>query len=88
MGVVSSSFWRQTLYYFYFSVDPGEHHLCASWQTAVMEGQGHKAAAAHCTAKAEDVYYFSARNTWWHDNGAAAAKLLPSDSDEAQLPMK
>ena len=28
--------------YFSVSVDPGEHHLCASWQSSVIIGQGHK----------------------------------------------
>lgn len=40
--------------YFYFSVDPGEHHLCASWQTWLgpRVDVAHKTAAAHFTAEA------------------------------------
>src|SRR5258708_23260552 len=45
--------------YFYFTVEPGEHHLCASWQSTVGFGTRHKSAAAHFTAEAGGVYYFS-----------------------------
>jgi hypothetical protein len=71
--------------YFFFIVDPGEHHLCASWQTAIVIGQGHKAAAAHFTAEAGNVYYFRVRNCWHRDNGVAAIDFAPLDSDEGLL---
>jgi hypothetical protein len=71
--------------YFYFSVDPGVHHLCASWQTTVVLGQGHKTAAAHFTAEANGVYYFEVKDTWWRDGGSAGIHLKPLDSDEGQL---
>jgi hypothetical protein len=71
--------------YFYFSVDPGEHHVCASWQTAVALGQGHKTAAAHFTAEAGNVYYFTVKNTWVRDLGNAGISLEPLDSDEGLL---
>ena len=71
--------------YFSFSVDPGEHHLCASWQTSIIVGQGHKTAAAHFTAEAGTVYYFRAKNTWARDVGTADISLKPLDSDEGQL---
>ncbi len=71
--------------YFYFSVDPGVHHLCASWQSTVIVGQGHKAAAAHFTAEAGAVYYFEVKNTWWRENGSAGISLNSLDSDEGQL---
>ena len=71
--------------YFYVSVDPGVHHLCASWQTTVVLGQGHKTAAAHFTAEANGVYYFEAKDTWWRDGGLAGIRLKPLDSDEGQL---
>jgi hypothetical protein len=71
--------------YFHFLVDPGVHHLCASWQTIVILGQGHKTAAAHFTAEAGGVYYFEAKNTWWLDHGTASINLHPLDSDEGQL---
>jgi hypothetical protein len=67
------------------SVDPGEHHLCASWQTAVILRQGHQTAAAHFTAEAGGVYYFRVKNTWVRDLGTAGISLAPLDSDEGQL---
>jgi hypothetical protein len=36
--------------YFYFSVVPGEHHLCASWQPAEVSAKGRARAMAHLTA--------------------------------------
>ncbi len=71
--------------YFYFSVDPGEHHLCASWQSAVIVGQGRKIAAAHFTAAAGEVYYFEVKNTWTLDLGSAGISLKLLDSDEGEL---
>jgi hypothetical protein len=65
--------------YFYFSVNPGLHHLCASWQ-----GDGQKAAAAHFTAEAGGVYYFEVKNSYW-TNGSTGMSLDPVDSDEGQL---
>jgi len=71
--------------YLYFSVDPGEHHLCASWQKAVIVRQGHKTAAAHFTAEAGKVYYFRVRNSWHREHGTALIDLTPLDSDEGLL---
>jgi hypothetical protein len=71
--------------YFYFSVDPGEHHLCASWQRTVILGQGHKAAAAHFTAEAGKTYYFRVRNSWHREHGTARIDFTPLDSDEGLL---
>jgi|SRR5580698_1160264 hypothetical protein len=62
--------------YAYFSVTPGVHHLCASWQpTNLGEGM----AAAHFTAKAGSVYYFGVKNQLT----TMTFKLL--DSDEGQF---
>ena len=71
--------------YFFSSVDPGVHHLCASWQSTVILGQGLKTAAAHFTAEAGGVYYFEVKNTWWLDHGSAGMSLKPLDSDEGQV---
>jgi len=46
--------------YFYFPVEPGEHHLCANWQDAVTWGKSRSTAAVHFTAEAGHVYYFRA----------------------------
>lgn len=48
--------------YFYFSVDPGVHHLCASWQTTGDPMASRDTAAAHFTAEAKGVYYFGAKD--------------------------
>ena len=73
--------------YLYFSVDPGVHHLCASWQTAVILGKGHMTAAAHFTADAGGVYYFEAKNTFINVENQAIADttLTPLDSDQGQI---
>jgi hypothetical protein len=71
--------------YLFLTLDPGEHHLCSSWQTAVVLGNGHPSAAAHFTAAAGGVYYFEMRNRWWRDVGHAETSLRPLDSDEGQL---
>jgi hypothetical protein len=71
--------------FIYFSVDPGEHHLCANWQAAIIVTEGRQAAAAHFTAEAGGVYYFRVSNTWVRSVGDAAMDLEPLDSDEGQL---
>jgi len=72
--------------YFFISVDPGVHHLCASWQPAVLPLKVKKAAAAHFTAEAGGVYYFEVKNTWWREHGGTGViSLDPLDSDEGQL---
>jgi hypothetical protein len=68
--------------FYSLSVDPGEHHLCASWQTAVIVRQGHQTAVAHFTAEAGGVYYFRVKNTWELSLGTAGIALAPLDSDE------
>lgn len=73
--------------YFYLSVDPGEHHLCSMWQTAVIVGAGHQAAAASLFAEPGGVYYFIARNRYWNETHTAYVKLEQLDPDEAQLLM-
>jgi hypothetical protein len=75
----------QSSSYFYVSVDPGEHHVCARWQTIVGVGVGHLDAAAHFTAEAGKIYCFRVKNSWWRETGHAAMKLEPLDSDEGLL---
>ena len=81
MGATHGNSW------FAFSVDPGVHHLCASWQTTVVLGKGHKTAAAHFNADAGGVYYFAVRNTFLKSEFAETTdiSLVPLDSDEGQL---
>jgi hypothetical protein len=71
--------------YFYFSVDPGEHHVCASWQTTAMV-RDHQVAAAHFTAEAGGVYCFRAKNMSGYVRGDVPRPrgifLKQLDSDE------
>jgi len=69
--------------YFFVSVDPGVHHLCAEWQSY---GFGRKAAAAHFVAEPGGVYYMVAENTG--TRGFVKLSFGPADSDEALLLMK
>ena len=71
--------------YFYFPVEPGEHHLCASWQSTIGIGTRNKSAAAHFTAEAGAVYYFRIRNSWLREVQIFDIELAPLDSDEGQL---
>jgi len=76
--------------YFYLSIDPGEHHLCANWQSYLGPtglGTGLDTAAARFRAEAGGIYFFSARNHGTLHTGAAGVELLPTDGDEAQLLM-
>jgi hypothetical protein len=43
--------------YFYFSIDPGEHNLCANWQSS-LRLFSKLASAASLTAQTGKVYYF------------------------------
>ncbi|MFZ0773026.1 MAG: hypothetical protein WCA49_22570 [Candidatus Sulfotelmatobacter sp.] len=70
--------------YFYVPVDPGVHHLCASWQTTVVLGRGHMTSAAHFAAEAGSVYYFVVKDIWTRD-GQSDMSLNPLDSDEGLL---
>ena len=65
--------------YFYVSIDPGEHHVCASWQSRESE---RSTGVLHFSAAAGKSYYFRAR-----DVARVAPELVLSrlDSDEAKL---
>jgi len=73
--------------YIYFSVDPGEHHLCTSWQSS-QKRLSRLAAFARFTAEAEKTYYFRAVITY-STYGAPAANmnldLQPVDPDEGHF---
>src|ERR1700686_2432681 len=71
--------------YLFPFLDPGVHHLCASWQSLVVLGLGHKTLAAHFTAEPGEVYYFSAKANWLLHDGFTGMTLDPLDSDEGQL---
>jgi hypothetical protein len=69
--------------YFYVPVDPGEHHLCASWQSSVTVVAARSMAAAHFTAQARKTYYFRARDMLIVPH--PEVELKPLDSDEAMV---
>ena len=71
--------------YFSFFVDPGVHHLCVNWQSAVLLAKGRQTAALHFTAQSGGTYYFQIKNTYWLDHGRAGMSLNPLDSDQGQL---
>jgi hypothetical protein len=81
--------------FFYVFVDPGEHHLCANWQSDVTPFQfrpKRSTAAAHFTAEAGKTYYFSARDIAYTDSKGTLLSepeilLSPTDGDEAQVIM-
>lgn len=76
--------------YFFVSVDPGEHHLCVSWQGIVGIGPQRREAALHFTTAAGTDYYFRANDIFdadLHSGRPAVVVFEPLDSDEAQLLM-
>src|ERR1700691_5828258 len=71
--------------YFYFPVDAGEHHLCASWQGKGLQAYS---AATDFSAKAGEIYFFVVRDTWQWRIGSELAKQIELQSvsvDEGQL---
>jgi hypothetical protein len=68
--------------YFFVTVEPGEHHLCARWQSSVASEQ--QVALNSLTAEAGMTYYFRTRVTG--DNRVGySLDLAKTNSDEAQL---
>jgi hypothetical protein len=74
----SNSFLRAAL-------DPGEHHLCASWQGFVGIGMGPRVAALHFRAEAGKSYYFRVKDKWLREHGEGDIDFASIDSDEGQL---
>ena len=73
--------------YLYFTVDPGVHHLCTSWQKAVILGRGRQTSALHFTAEEHGIYFFQVKNVFQHTEYSALfdSTLQPIDSDEGQV---
>jgi hypothetical protein len=73
--------------YLSFEVDPGERHLCASWQSR-LKRLSKLASFAHFSSEADKTYYFRARITY-SSYGAGAANmnldLEPVDPDEGKF---
>jgi hypothetical protein len=70
--------------YFFFPVEPGIHHLCATTQFGQSTEDG-ETAVAHFTAEAGGVYYFEMKNVSWVQSGEHDATLFPLDSDEGKF---
>lgn len=81
--------------YFFTYVDPGEHHICASWQPMIMPSSPRMRTTAAAPLIAEDgkSYYFRARDVTKTENpfgkgdivSEAEVVLEPLNSDEAQV---
>jgi hypothetical protein len=65
--------------YFSVSVDPGEHHVCATLQSSLVEN---RAEFAHFQAEAGKVYYYRTRLVM--SRAVEMLDLDPIDSDEGQ----
>jgi hypothetical protein len=74
--------------YLFFSVDPGEHHLCTNWQSS-LKRLSRLAAFARLTAEQGRTYYFRAHITYSTRGGEGSAgatlDLDPTDPDEGQF---
>jgi len=73
--------------YLSFAVEPGEHHLCTSWQSR-WQRLSKLAAFAGFTAEPGKVYYFRERITYSSTGGNAATMNLdldPVNPDEGQF---
>jgi hypothetical protein len=69
--------------YFYFPVEPGDHRICAQWQSS-FGILSKLASAASLTAEAGQVYYFRAiADARSHERGAVRLEAL--DPAEALL---
>jgi len=69
--------------WFSFSVEPGEHHLCADWQPGSTNSNfspAKLASLATISAEAGKVYYFRVQMT-----GSPMVDLEPVNSDEGQF---
>jgi hypothetical protein len=70
--------------YFFFSVAPGEHHLCSDWRVGFAAGGGKQVSLANFTAETGRVYYFRVRTMGAKDMGNIL-DLDPINSDEGQF---
>jgi hypothetical protein len=73
--------------YLYVLVDPGMHHLCASWQGLVVLGPRRGDAALQINVEAGYAYYYRAKNIEDPRTRPAEVIFKELDPDEAQLLM-
>ena len=57
--------------YFYFAVEPDDHHLCTRWQGFSLQASVHTGSALRFRAQAGETYYFRVSNYF---NPGQAAK--------------
>jgi len=76
IGATDGSSW------FYFSVDPGVHHLCAATHFGMSSNA---TAVVHFTAEPGGTYYFEMKNLSWPGDGVYDVSLFPLDSDEGKF---
>ena len=69
--------------YLFFSVDPGEHHLCVKWQSS-LERFSKLASFAHLTAEPGKTYYYRTRITYSSQWANEYLDLDAVDADEGQ----
>jgi hypothetical protein len=67
--------------YFFMSVDPGEHHVCANQQSHISR-LSQLMAFAHFTAEEGKVYYFRTRA--FGGINQVLFEIDPVDSDQAK----
>lgn len=70
--------------YFSLAVAPGEHHLCAKWQSKLFMNGKRRVALANFTARAGKVYYFRTRMLE-SEHSEAFLDLDPISSDQGRL---
>lgn len=70
--------------YFYFTVDPGDHSICANWQSS-LKSLSRLSAAISVTAEAGKSYYVEAKVADGSGRHVPQLWLEPLDPAEAQL---
>jgi hypothetical protein len=74
--------------YFYFSVEPGIHHICTLTKFNQVWAHPEDTAAAHFTSIAGETYFFEAKNYAFVDSQQFDVTLMPLDSDEGPLSIR
>lgn len=70
--------------YLAISLTPGEHHLCANWQSRLFADIAAKAVTlAHLDAEPDKTYYFRIRE--WESHTEVYVDLDPIDGDQGKL---
>ncbi len=65
----------------FFPVDPGEHHVCASWQSVFIKSNK-LVVLSSFTAEAGKIYYFRVRATIQGQNASPLLDMEPINGDQ------